>query len=248
MNTYLMRVVEHLHSLNTPEQQAAVDVAAERVADKICEDELVHIYGPGGHSNLSSQEIFFRAGGVVNVSAILDAGTLLSNGALRSMHAERMPGYGRLVIEDNRLRADDLLILVNSYGINATLIDAAITAQELGVQTIGVSSRVHAESIPKEHPARHPSRQNLHDVVDLHLDTKVTVGDALLAIEGVEERVAAVSTFANAFLLQSLMATATALVCERGVRPTIWTSANAPDGDARNAWFIEHYKHRVRWL
>ena len=248
MDAYLGGVVAHLESLNTPEQQASVERAAELVADKICADELVHVYGPGGHSNLASQEIFFRAGGVVNVSAILDAGTLLSNGALRSMHAERAPGYGRLVIEDNRLAEGDLLILVNAYGINATLIDAALTARERGVTVIGVSSRVHAESIPEGHPARHPTQQNLHDVVDLHVDTKVPVGDALLALDGVEERVGAVSTFANAFVLQSLMATATALVSARGVRPTIWTSANAPGGDERNAWFIDHFKHRVRWL
>lgn len=248
MDTYLERVVAHLTSLNMPEVQDAVAAAAGLVAGKMVMDELVYVYGPGGHSNLAAQEIFFRAGGVVNVSAILDAGTLLSNGALRSMHAERAPGYGRIVIDDNRLRESDLLILVNAYGINATLIDAAIAAKERGVRLIGVSSRIHAESIPSEHPARHPSKQNLHDLVDLHVDTKVPVGDTLLSIDGVPEQVGPVSTFANSFVLHSMMACAAALVYEQGFRPTIWTSANAPGGDERNAWFIENFKGRVRWL
>ena len=78
--------------------------------------------------------MFFRAGGLMHISAILDEGTLLSNGALRSMAIERTPGYGRLVIEDRDLGEGDLLVLVNAYGINAALIDAALAARERGVR------------------------------------------------------------------------------------------------------------------
>ena len=97
--------------------------AAERMARQIAEDRLIHIFGPGGHANLAAQEIFFRAGGLMHVSAILDEGTLLSNGALRSTAIERTPGYGRVVIGDQRLGEGDLLILVNTYGINAAVIE-----------------------------------------------------------------------------------------------------------------------------
>ncbi|WDR07247.1 SIS domain-containing protein [Devosia rhodophyticola] len=68
----------------------------------------------------------------MHISAILDEGTLLSNGALRSMAIERTPGYGRIVIADQRLGANDVLILVNAYGINAALIDAALEARSRG--------------------------------------------------------------------------------------------------------------------
>lgn len=112
-------------------QADAVAVAAGLLADQIAADRLVHVYGPGGHSNLASQEIFFRAGGLMHVAAILDEGTLLSGGALRSMAIERLPGYGRAVIDDRRLGPDDLLILVNAYGINTALIDAALRSREL---------------------------------------------------------------------------------------------------------------------
>src|SRR5699024_1836980 len=118
--------------------------------------------------------------------------------ALRSMAIERTPGYGRIVIDDAQLEAGDVLILVNAYGINTALIDAALTAKERGCTLVGVSSREHADSTAPEHPARHPSAQNLHDVVDLHLDTKVPVGDAVIEIDGVAERTGAVPTFANA--------------------------------------------------
>jgi uncharacterized phosphosugar-binding protein len=247
MNTYFDTIAAHLARLRDT-QGPAVQAVAELVADKVIADELVHVYGPGGHSNLGSQEIFFRAGGLVNVSAILDSGTLLSDGALRSMNVERTPGYGRVVIEDNRLGEGDLLLLVNAYGINAALIDAALTARARHVRIVGISSRRHAEATPTDHPARHPDRHNLHDVVDLHVDTDVPVGDAVLTIEGVTDPVAAISTFANAYILHTIVATAVGIAAAKGFEPTIWRSANAPGGDARNARFIERFRPRVRWL
>jgi uncharacterized phosphosugar-binding protein len=162
------------------------------VADQVAADRLVYVYGPGGHSNLAAQEIFFRAGGLMHVSAILDEGTLLSNGALRSMAVERTPGYGKIVIDDQRLGEGDLLLLTNAYGINAALIDAAITARQRGAFLIGFNSHAHANGSAPTHPARHPTRQNLHDIVDIAIDTKVPIGDALVTVEGVGERIAAI--------------------------------------------------------
>lgn len=230
------------------EESDALDRAAARVAEQVAADRLVHVYGPGGHSNLAAQEIFFRAGGLTNVSAILDEGTLLSNGAFRSMAIERLPGYGKIVIADQRLGADDLLILVNAYGINAALIDAALEAKRRGVTTIGISSRRHAEAAAKDHPARHPTAQNLHDVVDIAIDTKVATGDAVVTIPGLGEPIAAISTFANAFALNCLLIRTVAKLVEQGVEPPIWRSGNAPGGDEANARFIDRFRDRIPGL
>jgi uncharacterized phosphosugar-binding protein len=250
MRTYAEQVVSLIGRIET-EEADAVGAAATLIADHITRngtDRLIYVYGPGGHSNLAAQEVFFRAGGLVNVSAILDEGTLLSGGALRSMAIERTPGYGRVVIEDNRLGDGDLLILVNAYGINAALIDAALTARERGVTVIGVSSREHADRTAPGHPARHPTKQNLHDLVDLHIDTKVPIGDAVLDVEGVPERVGAISTFANAYTLNCVMAAAIDELAARGTVPEIWRSGNAPGGDERNGLFLDRFRGRVRWL
>jgi uncharacterized phosphosugar-binding protein len=230
------------------EERDALDRAAARVADQVAADRLVHVYGPGGHSNLAAQELFFRAGGLMHVSAILDEGTLLSNGALRSMAVERTPGYGKIVIDDERLGEGDLLILTNAYGINAALIDAAITARQRGAFLIGFNSHAHANGSAPTHPARHPTRQNLHDMVDIAIDTKVPIGDALVTVEGVSENIAAVSTFANAFALNCLVIRTVAKLAERGVEPPIWRSGNAPGGDEANGRFLAQFRERVRWL
>ena len=230
------------------EEAAPLDAAAERLAGQIVADRLVHVFGPGGHSNLAAQEIFFRAGGLMHVSALLDAGTLLSNGALRSMAVERLPGYGRVVIADAGLGRGDLLILVNAYGINATLIDAAIEARARGVALIGVSSHAHARGTPPDHPARHPSRQNLHDLVDVAIDCKVPVGDAVVRLPGMDQDIAAISTFANGFALNCLVIRTVAKLLERGVTPPVWRSGNVAGGDAANARFLAAFRDRVRAL
>jgi len=230
------------------EERDATERAAERVAEQIAADRLVYAYGPGGHSNLASQEIFFRAGGLMHVSAILDEGTLLSGGSLRSMAIERTPGYGKIVIADQRLGEGDLLILVNAYGINAALIDAALEAKRRGVFLIGVNSHEHANNSAPTHPARHPTKHNLHELVDIAIDCKVPIGDAIVKVPGMGEKIGAISTFANAFALNNLVIRTVAKLVERGIEPPVWRSGNAPGGDEANARFIARFAERVRWL
>jgi uncharacterized phosphosugar-binding protein len=244
---YLDAVVALLERI-LDEESPAIDAAAGCLAKQITGDRLVHVFGPGGHSNLAAQEIFFRAGGLMHISAILDEGTLLSNGALRSMAIERTPGYGRVVIENSGIGAGDILLLVNAYGINAALIDAALTARERGVLTIGLSSRGHADATAPSHPARHPSKANLHDLVDISIDTKVPIGDAVVEVEGVAERAAAISTFANAYALNVLVLRTLEKLTELGHPPPVWRSGNAPGGDEANNAFVADFTGRVRWL
>lgn len=244
---YFEQIKSYLEQIIATESEG-INQAASVVADHIKEDKIVYVYGPGGHSNLGSQELFFRAGGLMHVSAILDEGTLLSGGALRSMAIERTPGYGKVVIEDYGLKSDDLLIIVNAYGINAATIDAAMEAKRLGVQTIGVSSVKHANSTPAEHPARHPSKQNLHDTVDIAIDSKVEVGDAVIEMDNLEQKVGAMSTFVNAFILNSISMEAIALLVEQGIQPPIWKSGNSTGGDEWNQQFISRFKNKIKKL
>ncbi|MGD6831821.1 sugar isomerase domain-containing protein [Sutcliffiella halmapala] len=244
---YFEQIKSYLEQIIATEREG-INQAAKAVADHIKEDKIVYVYGPGGHSNLGSQELFFRAGGLMHVSAILDEGTLLSGGALRSMAIERTPGYGKVVIQDYGLEAGDLLIIVNAYGINAATIDAALEAKRLGVKTIGVSSVKHANSTPAEHPARHPSKKNLHDTVDIAIDSKVEVGDAVIEMENLEQKVGAMSTFVNAYILNSISMEAIALLVEQGIQPPIWKSGNSTGGDEWNQQFISRFKHKIKKL
>lgn len=237
---YLTRIRE--------EERGRIDTVAKVIADQIEKDKLIYIWGPGGHSNMNAMEVFFRAGGLMHVSAILDEGTMLSSGALRSMAIERTPGYGKIVIEDNQIGKGDLLIIANAYGINAACLDAAFTAKALGATTIAITSVGHADNIPADHPARHPPHVNLYKACDYYIDTKVPVGDAVIEIPGIDQKMGAVSTLCNAYTLNCLMMTAAAILGERGVQVPLWKSGNCPGGDEWNNQFISRFKGKVRLM
>lgn len=230
------------------EERASLDAAAALVADAVADDRLVHVFGTGGHSVMGAEEVFFRAGGLVAVNAILDEGVMLGHGALRSGLVERTPGYARAVLDYHRVAAGDTLVIVNAYGINACTIDAALVARERGCSTIGVTSVALQRALPQGHPSRHPSGYDLCDHVDVVVDTKVPMGDALVEVAGVRQKVGASSTFGNALAMNAIMGRAIERLAERGIEPPIWQSANSPGGDEANAAHVLAFRDRVKKL
>ena len=230
------------------EESDAISRAATVVADAIEADRLLHVFGTGGHSAMGAEEIFFRAGGLVAVNAMLDPGVMLSYGALRSTAVERTPGYARAVLDEYGLARGDVLVLVNAYGINACTIDTALLARDRGATTIAITSRALQAELPQGHPSRHPSGANLADLCDHVIDCKVPMGDALVTLPGITQRVGASSTFQNALALNLLTVTAIEELARRGVEPAIWQSANSPGGDEANARHVERYRMRVKRL
>lgn len=230
------------------EERDAIARAAQLVAQTIAEDRLLHVIGTGGHSAMSAEEVFFRAGGLVPVNAMLDGGFLLGNGALRSTAIERTPGYAKAVLDYHGVGAGDVLLIVNAYGINACTIDAALEARARGCATIGLTSVTLQRELPAGHASRHPDGANLCDVVDVVVDCKVPMGDAIVAVPGVTQRVGASSAYLNALALNLLMIEAVELLAERGIDPPIWQSANSPGGDEANADHIRNFRHRIKGL
>jgi len=244
---FLDRVREHQERI-AREEAERITAAARLIADCIGAGGLVHVIGPGGHSMLAAEECFYRAGGFVPVDAILDTGFWLGAGARRSTRIERTPGYTKAILDGYDLRRGEVLMIVNAYGVNAATIDAAEEGRARGLSTIGVTSVDHARSLPRDHPARHPSARNLFEVVDVYVDTKVPVGDGVLRLPGLDEPVGPISTLANAFALNAMLLEAMALMLGRGQTPPIWRSANSPGGDEFNRRYFEEYGTRIRRL
>jgi uncharacterized phosphosugar-binding protein len=74
------------------------------------------------------------------------------------------------------------------------------------------------------------------------------MGDAVMQVENVVERVGPISTFANAFAMDALMLEATNELARRGIDPPVWRSGNSPGGDEAGQALIERYKSRVSRL
>ena len=80
------------------------------------------------------------------------------------------------------------------------------------------------------------------------IDNHGAVGDAAIAVDGVEPRVGPTSTVAGAAIMQALVAATTQQLVARGVDPGVLPSANTPGGDAHNEEILAPFRHRVRAL
>jgi uncharacterized phosphosugar-binding protein len=242
--TYLQAAIGLLQRV-AAEEGAAIQRAGAAVADRIAEDRLIYVIGPGGHSQIGAEEVFSRAGGLACIVSFIDDGFYLGHGAGRSMRIERTPGYARALLSGVAFEARDLLIIVNAYGINAATIDSALFAREHGMTSIGVTSIANQRGLPQGHPSRHPSGQDLCDLVDIVVDTKMPLGDAVLAVDGVAEKVGPVSTMLNAYAMNAIMLEAIDDLARRGIEAPVWRSSNSPGGDEANVAIHERYGTRV---
>jgi uncharacterized phosphosugar-binding protein len=224
--------------------------AARPVAEAIARDDVIHVIGPGGHSNMAVEEVFWRAGGFAAINAILDPGTNLIHGGARSMVIERTPGYAISVLNAYHVgrKPGEVLIIANAYGVNSMCLDLAMEARKRKMTTIAVTSRSFADSLPQDHPARHPSRKNLYQEVDFFLDNHLPYGDAIVEVEGTDRKMGPTSTFCNVFTINLLMIETAKALIAMGVKPPIFVSGNMPGGDEVCRDLIEHYIPKVKHL
>lgn len=224
--------------------------AAAKMAEVIARDEVVHVIGPGGHSNMAVEELFWRAGGFAAINPILDPGTNLIHGGARSMIIERTPGYGISVLNAYRvgLKPGELIIIANAYGVNSMCIDIVQEAKKRGMTTIAVTSRSYADNLPKNHPSRHPSGKNLYQEADIFLDNHLPYGDAIVELDGTSRTMGPTSTFANVYTVNTLMIETAKALLAMGVEPPLLMSGNMPGGDAANKALIEKYIPKVKHL
>ena len=231
-------------------QTEEIEQAARVMAASIADDKLIHVIGPGGHSNMAVEEVLWRAGGLVPINAILDAGTNLIHGAKRSNYIERTPGYAARVLDAYRVGVTpgEVIVIVNAYGINAMTIDTAIEARRRKMVSIGITSRGFADTLTPDHPSRHPSGRNLYSEVDHFIDCHLPYGDAIVTIEGCSQKTGPTATLCNVFAINLLMIETVRQLVTLGVEPPLWMSANLPGGDEANRANEEKYIPRIRHL
>jgi uncharacterized phosphosugar-binding protein len=247
IDEYFEKVNELLNKIKNNEKKN-IEKAAEIIANAIINDKLIHVIGPGGHSDLGAREMFYRAGGLIPIDAILDPGWSLEHGAKRSTSIERTPGYALAVLKQYLLEKGDVLIITQPWGINSICIDTALFAKELGLTVIAITSPEFSKKVPLDHPARHPSKKNLFEIADIVINNYMPFEDAVLDIEGSPQKVSPVSTILTTFVINCLVAATAKKISEKGIQPPIWRSGNIPGGDEYNRKWFEKYKGRIKLL
>ena len=244
---YLNQVTEMLKKVQE-EQAENIDKAAELMAGAIEKDELIHVFGGGGHTTLVMGEMFFRAGGLANINPIMEPGLSVFNQALKYLELERTVNYGRSIVKYFRLKKDEVMIIFHNIGINPATIDAAMEAKENGAKIIAVSSSFWQNEMPEDHFIRHPNKKNLFDLADVCIDDYNPVGDAVINVDGLNTPIAPISNIIDFYIAHWLEIETIEKCVSRGIKPPVWSSANEPGGDEINAGFVKKYLPRVKYL
>lgn len=244
---YSDAVTTLIETIEKSEKRALQD-AAQVLATKIAEGRLVHVIGPGGHSNMAVEEVLWRAGGLAPINGILDPGTNLIHGAKRSNIVERTPGYARAVLDAYRVGSGDVLVIVNAYGINSMTIDCALECKKRGATSVAITSTSFADSVPLTAASRHPEGLNLYEIADIFINNHLPLGDAVVEIPGLKQKMGPLASFANIFAINLLMMKTAEKLLGMGIQPPVWTSANLPEGDGLNKAYEEKYATGAKHL
>ncbi len=234
MSEYLSKITSLLAEIETQET-VALERASDAVAEVICRDGIVHVFGCG-HSHLAALDTFYRAGGLACVSPILDEDLMLHDGAAKSSRMEKISGIAAEAFRRARVdAAKDLLVVISASGKNAAPVEMLRTAKAAGVKTVAISSSAY-----RAHGGV------LLDEADLPLDCKVPYGDAVIPVG--EAKMGGLSTAASCFILNTILIEGAKKALARGVTPPIYLSGNIEGGTAKNIALEERYLGRVKRL
>lgn len=233
MSDYCEKIITLLRNIEL-QQEENMKIASEKIADAIEKDALIHVFGCG-HSHIPALDTFYRAGGLANVSAMLDTDLMLHNGAAKSSRMEKMPGIGKEIFRRYKVNKNDLLFVFSASGKNEVPCEVADCAREADIYTIGVSS---SEYFGKG--------GRLHEYVDLHLDCMVPYGDACMDVGAA--KMGGLSTAAFCFILNSVLIGGARLASGRGVDVPVYLSGNIEGGREHNIRLEERYLGRIKHL
>jgi len=240
---YIPKVIELLRRTYDRQQQT-LRTAAEWIADALEADGVLYVFG-ASHAGIITEELTYRAGGLVPVSPIFVPGLTCDVRPLPLTSAlERLDGYALAAVKHIPISTVDVALIHSVSGRNAAPVEVALYAKQQGAKVIALTSLQYSQSVSP----RSQTGYRLFEVADLVIDNGAPPGDAIVELEGFPQPVAPVSTVLGAALVNAIVAEACALLIERGVVPPVFMSANLDGGDAHNNALMERYKGRVLYL
>lgn len=207
-------------------QLDAIDRAAEMIVASVTNGGCVHLYDTG---HVLEREAVGRAGGLFMITPL----SLQANvnnparprpGPAPSPSEAEIAGWVSYALTTSKVRAGDVLIVGSVSGRRPLPMEVAIQARRRGAKVIALTSLTYSNAAPVEHS----SGKRLHDVADLVIDNVGVVGDALVEVPELEQRICPGSGITAAVIIWALTAQVVERLMARGLKPSVWTSVNLP--------------------
>ena len=220
--------------------EKAVELMVEAIENK----HSIYVFG-ASHAGILTQELYYRAGGLMVINPIFGREIMLDTEPItHTSRMERLEGYGTLLAKNVGFKEGDVLIAHSVSGRNNVTVEMALAAREAGAKVIALTNLTYSKTVT----SRHSSGLNLYQCADVIIDNHGDIGDACVAIEGMNQRVAPSSTVIGALILNALVAEVTQKLVDRGMEvPPIYYSANIDGGDEKNRALYEEYKDCIHY-
>lgn len=236
---YISELIKKIDIASKTQENGIKECALE-IYNTVIDDKIVHIFGTG-HSHLVGVDLYAKAGGLVNINAMLDSVVTPSGGAMRSSALEKLEGLGAIIFGQYKIDKGDLMIVVSNSGRNPVPIDIAILAKEKGLKVIVITSLSHS----KKSESRHKTGQLLYEFADIVLDNKTISGDCALDINGIST--GSMSTIVGMALGNAIMVEAIDLLTKNQQKIRVFGNNNS-DGSNSNEQLTMLYKDRIKHL
>ncbi|MVM28871.1 sugar isomerase domain-containing protein [Spirosoma sp. HMF4905] len=236
--------------LDTVEQQSeAIQQAAQWFSQTILAGRMVHLFG-SGHSRIMVEEMWPRYGSFPGFNPIVELSLSFhnlvvgANGQRQAMFLENVPGLAQRILRNYDLSEQDSALVISSSGCNVVPIEMAELFQERGVKVVALITKQHADkSISKRADGK-----KLSDFADLVLDTGASMGDAMVAVPGLDTPVSPGSTVGGAVLVNCIKAEVAGLLTQAGQPPKVLSAANVVGSERAVSLFESAYDEHAHRL
>lgn len=239
---YIENIKKIIEKIET-DGKNSIEKSAKTVAETLINGRRLYLFGTG-HSHMLSEELFYRAGGLVNIRPVLIDALMLHVSASESTVAEREEGIAERIFKEYNMSENDTIIIISNSGRNGVIVDMALLCKEKGLNIIALTNLEHTYS----GQSRHKSGKRLCEIADTVLDNGGCVGDACIEVDNVAGKICATSTVCGALILNAVVAQAVSICAANGFVPEHFASSNIDGGDEINDRLVEKYKKEIRHL
>jgi uncharacterized phosphosugar-binding protein len=219
--------------------------SADIITESIISNGCVYVFG-AGHAGIITEELFYRAGGLMLINPIFAPSLVTTVKPITiTSKVENLEGYGKIIIENSGITDKDVLIVHSVSGRNKAAIDVAQGALDIGSKLIVLTNLAFSKSVK----SRHSNGKKLYEIgADVILDNCGVVGDAIIEINGLKQKVGPTSSISGCLIVNSIVVQVVENLIKKEVTPPVFMSANLDDGTEYNKELLSKYKDRIKYL
>lgn len=214
-------------------QLEPIQRAAGVVVRALGSGHRLYVYDTG---HMLNRELVNRAGGLIAMTPLafdLAVENTIAHEAQRPRPVpteDEVHAYVGYALTQTGIQPGDVVIVASVTGARILPVEVVLQLQARDVHVIGLTSLEYSRFAP----VQHSSGKKLMDLCEVVIDNHCVVGDSILAMAGLDERIGPTSGISAAVLMWMLCAEIVDRQITQGRSPCVLESMNLPGANDRN--------------